>query len=42
MNKVVSWLFGHQVVRSGKGEAPALSLRFDSQENSAFSALQEH
>ena len=42
MNKVVSWLFGHSVVGFGEGEAPALSLGFDSQENGAFSALQEH
>jgi hypothetical protein len=42
MNKVVSWLFGSQGVRSGEGEALVQSLWFDGQENGALSALQKH
>ena len=42
MNKVVSWLFGSQGVRSGEGEVLVQSLWFDGQENGALSSLQEH
>jgi hypothetical protein len=39
MNKEASWLFGYRVVLSDEANAPAVSLRFDSQENGAFAPL---